>query len=150
MGKGVFLKENRSQEQSGVSQRADSGRSAEKAKRLRKQKHRHRFLGYGFLAVLLILLVAIVVVLTGDPLIGRWNMDEVTSYEFFRNGKGTMILPAAQYVFTYSIDGDMLNIDFEYEGAKDAQYIFTVDGDVLTLDGGNSNTQGIYEMTRSK
>jgi len=150
MGKGVFLKENRSREQSGVSQREDSGRSAEKAKRLRKQKHRHRFLGYGFLAGLMIFLVAIVFVLAGNPLIGRWNIDEVTSYEFSRNGEGTMILPAAQYGFTYSIDGDILNIDFEYEGAKDAQYKFTVEGDVLTLDGGNSNTQGTFELTRSK
>ena len=98
----------------------------------------------------LLILAVIIVVFTGDPLIGRWNMDEVTSYEFSRNGKGSMILPSAQYDFTYSVDGDILNIDFAYEGAKDAQYKFTIEGNMLTLDGGNSTTHGIYELTRSK
>lgn len=150
MGKGVFLKENRSQEQSVTGQRASRDKSRAKAERLRKQKHRRRLAGIGLLAALLILAVVMVIVLTGDPLIGRWNMDEVTSYEFSRNGKGTLILPSAQYDFTYTIDDNVLSIDFDYDGAKDAQYTFTVDGDVLTLDGGNSTTQGIYELTRSK
>lgn len=150
MGKGVFLKENRSQEQSVTGQRTSRDKSGVKTERLRKQKRSRRLAGIGLLAALLILAVVMVIVLTGDPLMGRWNMDAVTSYEFSRNGKGTLILPSAQYDFTYTIDDNVLNIDFDYDGAKDAQYTFTVDGDVLTLDGGNSTTQGIYELTRSK
>ena len=149
MGKGVFLKENRSQKRSASSQWTSRDRSAPKAERLCNQKRR-RLVGISLLAVLLILAAVIVIILTGNPIIGRWNMDEVTSYEFSWNGKGALILPSAQYGFTYTIDANVLNIDFDYDGAKDAQYIFTVDGDVLTLDGGNSTTQGTYVLTRSK
>lgn len=150
MGKGVFLKENRSQKQSTAGQRTSRDKSGAKTERFRKQKHRHRLTVIGLLATLLILAVVMVFILTGDPLIGKWKMDEVTSYEFSSNGKGALILPSAQYDFTYTIDGDILNIDFDYDGAKDAQYTFTVDGDELTLDGGNSTTQGTYVLTRSK
>ena len=85
MRKGVFLKENRSQKQSVAGHRVSSDRSAAKAERLHKQKRR-RLVGISLVAVLLILAVIIIIVLTDNPLIGRWNMDAVTSYEFSRNG----------------------------------------------------------------
>ena len=150
MGKGVFLKENRSREQSVTGRWTSRDKSGTKVERFRKHKRRRRLTGIGLLVVLLTLAVVIGIVLTGNPLIGRWNMDAVTSYEFSRNGKGALILPSAQYDFTYTIDDDVLYIDFAYDGAKDAQYAFVVDGDVLTLDGGNSTTRGIYVLTKSK
>ena len=147
MGKGVYLKEHGPHEKAVAGRRERRNGSGAKRKRM---KHRlHRF-GLGLAAVLMILLIVLVGAIFDDPLIGRWYMDEVTSYQFSGNGKGVMILPAAQYDFTYVIDGNILNIDFAYEGAKDAQYTFNVNGGVLTLDGGNPTTQGTYALTRSK
>lgn len=59
-----------------------------------------------------------------------------------------MVLPSAEYKFSYSVTDNILHIDFKYEGAKDAQYTFCVDGDTLTLEGGNATTQGIYVLTK--
>lgn len=83
-----------------------------------------------------------------NPIVGKWDMDGITSYEFKRNGKGRMILPSSEYQFTYEIEGEELRIDFEYEGARDAQYLFTVTEDQLILDGGNSFTCGVYILTK--
>ena len=57
-------------------------------------------------------------------------------------------LPSAEYSFSYTIEEDVLYIDFAYEGAKDAQYTFRVEGDFLILEGGNSTTQGTLILKR--
>ena len=124
-------------------------RQKRKAKRLRKQKRRKQlFLGIGILPCLFI--IVLLIVGRKNPLEGRWYMDEVTVYEFYDGSKGTMVLPSAAYEFTYSITDNNLSIDFKYEGAKDAQYIFTIEGNTLTLEGGNTTTQGTYVLKKSE
>lgn len=119
-----------------------------KAKPLRKQKHRKQlFFGIGIMLCLIIIVLFIVG--RKSPLEGKWYMDEVTAYEFYDGGKGAMVLPSAEYEFTYSITDNNLSIDFTYEGAKDAQYIFTIEGNTLTLEGGNATTQGTYVLSKS-
>ena len=86
--------------------------------------------------------------LTRNPIQGEWSVDGVTTYEFYKNGKGSMVLPSAEYSFSYTIEEDVLYIDFAYEGAKDAQYTFHVEGDSLILEGGNSTTQGTLILKR--
>lgn len=99
------------------------------------------------LIVAIVVLAAIVVFATlKNPLVGVWRMDEVTVYEFYRNGEGAMVLPSAEYEFTYSVADGTLRIDFVFEGAKDAEYTFSVDGNVLTLCGGNATNQDTYIM----
>ena len=61
-----------------------------------------------------------------------------------------MVLPSAEYKFTYTIKDNTLNIDFDYEAAKDAKYTFVIDGDILTLEGGNATNQGIYVLHKKK
>ena len=65
-------------------------------------------------------------------------MDVVTTYEYYRNGKGAMVLPSAEYEFTYSAQDDALCIDFDYEGAKGAEYTFVTEGNTLTFYGGKT------------
>lgn len=83
-----------------------------------------------------------------SPVAGVWDLDGITSYEFKDNGKGKMILPSSEYQFKYDIEGELLRIDFEYEGARDAEYLFTATEDKLVLDGGNSFTRGVYILTK--
>lgn len=151
MKDGVFLKDKRTQEQRKTGRLTGEECVAMQAKRLRAQKQRQRlWRTIGILLALLILAVVTAIALPSSPLEGKWDMDEVTSYEFYKNGKGAMILPSAEYEFTYSIKENTVYIDFLYDGAKDAQYNFAVDGNTLTLEGGNVTTQDIYVLSKSK
>lgn len=98
--------------------------------------------------IVVVLTVVIICILSRSPVQGKWTVDGVTTYEFRRNGTGTLILPSSEYEFVYSIKEDILYIDFDYEGAKDAQYKFTVEGDVLTMEGGNTTTQGTLTLKK--
>lgn len=100
------------------------------------------------IAALLVVLILAVTLLKVDVLAGRWNMDDVTAYHFDGKGKGALVLPHAQYVFSYTIEEDVLCIDFDHEGAKDAEYTFHVEGDTLTLNGGNATTKGEFVLTK--
>ena len=151
MKKGVFLKENRTQKQHNSSRLTAQERAVMKEKRLREQKKRQRLLwSIGIMLALSIVVVVIIVASPSSPLEGKWDMDAVTSYEFYGNGKGAMVLPSAKYEFAYIVKENILYINFTYDGAKDAHYIFTVDGNTLTLDGGNTTTQGKYVLTKSE
>lgn len=122
-----------------------------RARQSRKEKQRQRLLVcIGALIVLLIIAVIIVILLPDSLLEGKWDMDGVTAYEFYKSGKGALVLPSAEYEFTYTVKDNTLYIDFEFDGAKDAQYVFSVEGNTLTLDGGNATTQGIYVLTKSE
>lgn len=150
MKDGAFLKKKRTPEQRKPGRITGEEGATTQAKRLRAQKQRQR-LWWGIGVLLVLLIVAVVVIaLPRSPLEGKWNMDEVTSYEFYRNGKGAMVLPSTEYEFTYTVKDHTLYIDFLYDGAKDAQYIFAIDGNTLTLDGGNVTTQGTYALTKSE
>ena len=147
---GAFLKEKRTPEQRKPGRMTWEEHAAMQAKRLRARKRRQRlWWGIGILLVLLIVVV-VVLALPRSPLEGKWDMDEVTSYEFYRNGKGIMVLPSTEYEFTYTVKDHTLYIDFLYDGAKDARYTFAVDGKALTLDGGNATVQYIYVLTKRK
>lgn len=153
MKKGAYLKENRSPEEYNKTSRLTvEERQSRKAKRLRKQKRRKQLLFSIaiLLAFFIVLSVTLVIIHQKNPLEGKWYMDEVTAYEFYDDGKGAMVLPSAEYEFTYSITDNNLSIDFNYEGAKDAQYIFTIEGNTLTLEGGNTTTQGTYVLSKSE
>jgi len=83
-----------------------------------------------------------------DPLIGKWDMDGVTAYEFLENGTGNLLLPSFEYAFTYVIEEETISLEFADENVKDAVYQFAVQADVLTLDGGTNTTQGTYTLKR--
>lgn len=99
-----------------------------------------------FIAAIVLLAIVFTNTNRSNPLEGTWYMDAVTVYKFYGDGKGAMVLPSVEYTFSYSVEDNTLNIDFDHEGAKDAQYTFFITGDALTLDGGNSTTQGRYVL----
>lgn len=112
------------------------------------QKRRLTILALPVVVLIFIFILCLRGCKPSNPVVGKWDMDGITSYEFKRNGKGSMILPSSEYQFTYEIAGEELRIDFEYEGARDAEYLFTVTEDQLILDGGNSFTRGAYILTK--
>lgn len=116
----------------------------------RKRNQKRQWMTLSLAAIVLIFVCALCLrgCVPSSPVVGKWDMDGITSYEFKRNGKGSMILPSSQYRFGYEIEGDVLRIDFEYDGARDAEYLFTVTEDQLILDGGNSFTRGVFILTK--
>ena len=113
-----------------------------------KKQNSNKWILFGTV-ILLIAIVMFVYSLKSSPLKGTWSMDDVTTYEFYNHNKGAMILPSVEYEFTYIIEENCLFIDFAYEGAKDAEYIFEIEGNSLILEGGNATTKGRYVLTKN-
>ena len=119
----------------------------------RRPKRRRRKLTPRFvimLAVLLALLIGIVLILRScnshRDIIGRWDLDGRTVYEFRKGGKGTLVLSTSQYEFTYEIDDDVIFIDFIDQRALDARYTYEVKGEVLFVTGGPGDSRSEYVM----
>ena len=128
---------------------------AKQYKRRKKRRQRQRYCLFGSAILLLIVIIAIVFLVKGcsaktDSLAGTWNLDGTTTYEFDGNGTGEMVLPSISYDFTYTIDGNKLVIDYINESVHDSPYEFAVDGDILTMVGGEGTVGGTYKLTRQE
>ena len=131
---------------------SESERMAQRNKK--KQKQRRMLFG-GAAAVLIVIVVVIVLIVKGcsgrtDVLAGTWDFDGTTTYSFDGEGSGAMVLPSISYDFTYTIDGNKLVIDYSNESVHDSTYEFAVDGDILTMVGGEGKVGGTYKLTRQE
>ena len=81
---------------------------------------------------------------------GRWDLDGVRYYSFNGDGNGLLELPENSYAFTYSINGDVLSIDFENENIRDFTYNFKANGKKLTLVGGEGDKKISYDLSKTK
>lgn len=131
---------------------SESERMAQRNKK--KQKQRRMLFG-GAAAVLIVIVVVIVFIVKGcsgrtDVLAGTWDFDGTTTYSFDGEGSGAMVLPSISYDFTYTIDGNKLVIDYINESVHDSPYEFAVDGDILTMVGGEGKVGGTYKLTRQE
>ena len=131
---------------------SESERMAQRNKK--KQKQRRMLFG-GAAAVLIVIVVVIVLIVKGcfgrtDALAGTWDFDGTMTYVFDGNGTGAMVLPSISYDFTYTIDGNKLVIDYINESVHDSPYEFAVDGDILTMVGGEGTVGGTYKLTRQE
>lgn len=128
---------------------------AQRNKKKKKKQKQRRMLFGGAAAVLIVIVVVIVLIVKGcfgrtDALAGTWDFDGTTTYVFDGNGTGVMALPSISYDFTYTIDGNKLVIDYSNESVHDSTYEFTVDGDILTMVGGEGTVGGTYKLTRQE
>lgn len=95
-------------------------------------------IGLSILAVIL-LVVGIILIVNAlketDPLVGKWNYDDTTIYEFGEDGRGSLILPLNSYSFSYKDDNGSLFIDFSDDTAEDKTYTYEISDDILLLTG---------------
>ena len=91
------------------------------------------------IAIVVILVVGFLLIksLRKDELFGTWSYDSITVYYFDGKGNGELQLPLGNYEFRYQITDGTVSVDFVSEAAKDAQYAYEVQGNVLTLIGSN-------------
>ena len=87
------------------------------------------------------------ILLRWDELKGTWALDDTTVYEFDGRGHGALSLPLGSYEFSYSIEDNVLSIDFADAAASDAVYSYSVENAVLTLD---TNTGNVYRLVKQE
>ncbi len=103
----------------------------------------------GVLAVVFVLSAAMLArgALKGDGLKGSWALEEGTVYEFDGKGGGTLRLPMGSHAFSYTIEDNVVTLDFADKSLNDASYSFLLGRDALTLD---TNTGTVYRLERER
>ncbi len=81
---------------------------------------------------------------------GRWNLDGTTIYEFYEDGKGALILTTMTFEFNYTVDGDVISIDFIDDRATDAKYECFLTEEFLMLTGGPNDANAQHILKREK
>jgi len=131
--------------------RSERDGSAERARAQRRRRRRLRRRVYrvllAVLAVVFVLSAAMIArgALKGDGLKGAWALEEGTLYEFDGKGGGTLRLPMGSYAFSYTIEDNLVTLDFADETLTDASYSFLLGRDTLTLD---TNTGTVHWLER--
>ncbi len=85
------------------------------------------------LVIAIILFFIVKSINNSNKLIGLWDVDGNTKYQFDDNGHGKIIVPNSKYEFTYKINDNILSIDFINENSTDTSYEFKVSEDELEL-----------------
>ena len=83
-----------------------------------------------------------------DSFRGTWSIDDYTRYYFDGSGKGSLILPDDTYAFSYKINGNTVELDFESAQLSDSKYEFTVQKDKMILKGKKPN-EGTYKLEKT-
>ncbi len=130
----------------------DSRKPAQRRRKKRKQSNgRLLVLLMGVCSLVLLVLSLILIIhscTSRNPVVGSWKLDSMTTYEFYDDGKGALIVPKGNYSFTYTLDDDKLSIDFHDENALDSEFVYEVEDDVLTMVGGNKAIKETYVLQK--
>ena len=81
---------------------------------------------------------------------GTFIYNNNVKYEFDGNGKGAMYDGNTKYDYTYTIQEGNLMMDFKNEAVHDATYTYQLEGEVLTLIGGEGTTGGEYTLNKER
>ena len=79
-------------------------------------------------------------------LIGTWTTDDVTTYEFYKNNTGKLVVSLSEYKFKYSLKKNILYIDFENDKSEDSKYEYKFINKKLVL----SNEKGIFTFVKQE
>ena len=130
--------------------------------RINKRKKQCRIRKWTVLCCIIAVLVLLVLLIckgcagendTNTALVGVWHYDQYTEYEFDGEGNGCMCLDGNNHFeFTYKAEDGVLYLDFALDYVTDCQYTYTVDGNKLTLIGGEGTAEvgKIYELMKKQ
>ena len=125
-----------------------------------KSNHKRRTQAVTVTSVLVVAMLALLILFVSKgcsvqeaptELVGVWRYDEYTQYEFGDGGRGCLCLDGStHYEFTYTIDQDVLFLDFTVDYVTDCRYTYKVTGNTLTLVGGDGTAEvgKMYELSR--
>ena len=104
--------------------------------------------GVAVLAVVIAVVVLVIMAVNRNSLTGTWLYEDGTRYRFDEDNTGAMILGDYEYKYTYKISGNKVKINYERSEVHDAEYTFEINGDKLTLHGGEGTAGGDYDLSR--
>ena len=84
---------------------------------------------------------------------GYWQYDEAIAYEFDGDGNGRMYYDVGEaFEYKYTVQDNVVYLDFELEDLNDCQYTYTIDGGRLILVGGEGTAEigKEYELTKQE
>lgn len=119
----------------------------------RRQNKRRRIVFITVLLIIVVTIVAIVIAITIKPsneLVGVWQYNEYTKYEFSEDGTGCLCADDVHYEYTYKLSGKKVTIDFEKDIVRDCDYTYSVENNELTLVGGKGTDGGTYKLKKIK
>lgn len=79
-------------------------------------------------------------------LIGTWTTDNITTYQFYRNNTGKLIVSLSEYTFKYNLKKNILYINFEDDKSEDSKYEYKFINKKLVL----SNEKGTFTFTKKR
>ena len=97
--------------------------------------------------------INVVIAITIKPsneLVGVWQYNEYTKYEFSEDGTGCLCADDVHYEYTYKLSGKKVTIDFEKDIVRDCDYTYSVENNELTLVGGKGTDGGTYKLKKIK
>jgi len=120
-------------------------------KRLLKEDVKRIKRNRGMLVAAAVLLVVVVAVFClarnhAKDLRGTWVYSSNTEYDFDGRDKGAMYTGGEKYDFTYKARGKVLTVTYEDPTLETATYQFRIEGNILTLVGGEGTTGGEYQL----
>lgn len=121
-----------------------------RAAKRRRQRRKRRLLLLTFVLIVAVITV-IVITLANKPdtkIIGVWQYDAYTKYEFHEDGSGCLCADDVHYEYTYKLSGDKVHIDFEEDVVRDCDYTYSVEENTLTLIGGDGTDGGTYKLKK--
>ena len=135
------------------------GRYLKETPKSRKRRRRRKQNAVQRIVIIAVLAVAIVAGITAGivlcvkqlaptKILGRWDLDGTTMYQFDKNGKGALVLSYKEYEFQYGIEDGVLSIDFPEGVGIDAEYTFDVKDDLLFLTGGTGDAKKDYVLRK--
>ena len=146
-----------SQQSSGYSKKNKTARQLSGNKKRKIRRRIHKWIIFGCTITVIALLVLLICKGcaeekdTNTALAGVWHYDQYTEYEFDGEGNGCMCLDGNNHFeFAYKAENGILSLDFALDYVTDCQYTYTVDGDKLTLVGGEGTAEvgKVYELTK--
>ena len=129
------------------------GRHTDYIKSVHKKRKRKSRINIAIITVLVLIvliagLLAFVLFKKCNPLVGTWVYDSYTQYVFEKDGSGCLQVDDISYDYTYKTTGDKLTLDFSEDVVRDCEYIFSIDGNELTLIGGENTDGGTYKLKK--
>lgn len=118
--------------------------------RKKRRKNNQRLLKILIAVLALILVFNMIFIFQRNKLKGKWKFDEITSYRFDADRTGALVLPDAQYAFTYQFKHSVVMIDYVDEDITDGIYRFERKGNTLVLTSEDGSDGTSFTFTKEK
>lgn len=118
----------------------------------KRNQHRKQQMQIALIAMSVIVVTVLLFVIfansTNNELLGVWQYDQYTQYEFSEKGHGCLCVDDVHYEYQYSVSGKTIKLDFTENIVRDCEYTFSIENDVLMLVGGEGTDGGTYKLNK--